>query len=97
MKKFILPALALAFAVSLTSCGGGGLEKDVRKGVKLDCEIDKLEGKEDEESKKKLADLEKQKDAYEEEMISKYKDKMGDKDFMEKAEKIEEAAKKECK
>jgi len=94
-KKILIPAL---FVFVLASCGGGGgLESDIRKSVKLECEIDKLEGKDDEASKAKLEKLEKELEAYEMKMMKKYADKIMDKDFQEKAEKIEEAAKKDCK
>jgi len=96
-KKLLIPAVLMLFV--LGSCGGsgGGLESDIRKSVKMDCEIDKLEEMDDEASKKKLEQLEKEKEAFEEKMIKRYKDKLMDKDFQDKAEKLEEEAKKECK
>lgn len=93
-KRFLIPAL-MAFVFA--SCGGGGsLESDVRKTVKLDCEIEKLEGKDDDASKKKLEQLEKEKEELAMKLVKKYAEKMMDKDFQAKAEKIEEEAKKEC-
>lgn len=97
MKKFFLIPAALMVA-ALSSCGGGGgLESDIRKGVKMECEIEKLENMDDEASKMKLEKLEQEKDAYDEKMMKKYAKKIMDKDFQEKAERIEEEAKKDCK
>ncbi len=99
MKKMILPAMALALAVSLTSCGGGGFESDVRKMADYRCKAQQLAKKDqnDEKVKKEMEELSKEAEAFAEKMEKKYESKKDDKAMEEKAEKIMEEVMAKCK
>lgn len=100
MQKNVL-IIAAVITASLMSCkgGGGSFESDVRKSANYMCEMSKLAAADpsDEKSQKKLADLKKEKDEFEEKMREKYKDKKDDKEMEEKGGKIMKEVMDKCK
>lgn len=98
MKKTVI--LLASGLIMLCSCGGGGLKADVNKTAKLECEIEQLEKKVsggEAGAQEKLDKAKKDLEELEKKMMEKYKDKIMDKDFAEKAAKYAEEAKKDCK
>jgi hypothetical protein len=100
MKKTVI-YLAVAI-ISFSSCGGGSgdLKADVEGTEKLKCERNKLREKISAGDSTLTAQYDKVKnelDALEEKMRDKYKDKLKDESFREKAGKYADAARKNCK
>ncbi len=100
MKKTLFSLTLIALMAVWTSCSSSsGFEGDVRKAAKYQCEIRQLMAADpsDEKAQKKLADLQKEEEAFSAKMEEKYKDKKDDKDMEAKGQKImmEEMAK--CK
>jgi len=96
MKKTAM-VLAAAVTICLCSCGGdAGLKKDVESTAKLECEKQALRDqmdKGDTTVTAKYEQVKKELDELEEKLMVKYKDKMDDKAFGEKAKKYEDEAK----
>jgi hypothetical protein len=97
MKKLVLPLTAMAFFVC--SCSSSGIESDVRKMARLQCETQDLMTKAangDEKAEKELDGKRKQAEDFAKKMEEKYKDKKDDKDMEAKAQKVYEEEMKKC-
>jgi spermidine/putrescine-binding protein len=94
MKK-MLALVAIAAAFSLTSCGGGGFEADVRKAAEMGCKLDKLS--KDSTKADEAKAFAKEAEEFTTKMGKKYEDKKGDKDMEAKAEKIIKEVMEKCK
>jgi hypothetical protein len=101
MKKIILSLAIVTSMVALSSCGGGsGFEADIRKMAQMECDMEKLQKKADggdEGAKKELEKMEKEAMEFGMKMMTKYKDKMNDKELDAKADKIQDEVKAACK
>lgn len=95
MKKTVI--ILAAAIIGFSSCGGdGALKKDIESTAKLECEKKSLQAKIDGGDSTATAQYDKvskELDELEEKMMTKYKDKMSDKSFQEKAEKMDKEAK----
>lgn len=100
MKKNFLSLAVLAIVLVLSSCkSSSSFEGDVRKMADYRCKKQQLQAKDpaDEKAKKELEDLDKEMDAYRDQMEKKYKEKKDDKEMNEKAEKIMKEVMDKCK
>lgn len=95
-KMLVGPAVLVALLV--TSCGAkSGFESDVRTMAKHRCELQKLMTKEGEAAEAEIEKKQQEMEAFAEEMEKKYKDKEGDKEMEEQAEKIMKDEMMKCK
>jgi hypothetical protein len=98
MKKNFLSIAILAVVVSMSSCGSSSsFEGDVRKKADYLCKMQKLAAATDEKSVKKIADIKKEMDEFDDKMEKKYKDKKKDDASMAMAEKIMKEVMEKCK
>jgi hypothetical protein len=98
MRKNLFSFLALAFVISLTSCGGGGggFEGDVRKMANYRCDLQKLMAQESPDTKK-IEDLQKKMGEFADKMSKKYEKDKDNEAMEEKAEKIMDEVMEKCK
>ena len=99
MKKILVALFLLVWMGAGTSCSSSTFEKDVRKAAKYQCEKQKLLAADpsDDKAQKKLADLEKEIEAFSAKMEEKHKSKRGDKEWEAKGNKIMDEEMAKCK
>lgn len=100
MRKNLFSLFAIAAVISLASCGGGGgFEGDVRKRANYECQMKKLEAKDQSDAKvqKEVEDLQKEIDAFDEKMEKKYEKQKDDEKMSAKAGKIYMEVMEKCK
>jgi hypothetical protein len=98
MKKIFLSIVVIAVVVSISSCGSSSaFERDVRKKADYMCKMQKLATATDEKSVKKLEEIKKEMDEFNDVMIKKYEDKKSDDASIATAEKIMMEVMEKCK